>query len=199
MKKSLFYIFIGVAALLLNGCQLWNMTSSQRQSQSVDYPDNHSGSMIEARPQITSVTDWNGVFAPLIKQLLLVPLPVASNTLLVSDIKNSTDQYIPYQKINAAIVGQLTVQGRYKLIDKTTVNLGKQALGLPSDDTLVSRSKMIALGRYLGSDFVLFSSLNQIDQSSDAQPKVNLELLSTKTGEIIWRITNDKSSDDPQS
>lgn len=190
MNKFLFSLLISALVLLLSGCQLFQLNEPRPQSRPVENPVEETQG-IEARPQITSQVDWNAVVAPLIKQLLLVPLPIASNTLLVSDVKNNTGEYIPYQKINQAIIQELTSQGRYKLIDKTTVNLGKQALGLPYDDTLVSRSKMIALGRYLGSDFVLFSSTNSLSPSPDVAVGVSMELLSTKTGEIIWRSTDD--------
>jgi len=112
--------------------------------------------------------------------------------LLISDVNNNTGQYIPSDKINKAIFSELNKQSQYTIIDKRSINTGKQALGLSFDDTLILRSKMIALGRYLGTDLVLFISIDELQNQLDIPIKVTMELLSTKTGEIFWRKSNEQ-------
>lgn len=136
--------------------------------------------------------DWNDVFSPLIADMLEAPQPANVNTLLISDINNNTGQYISNNKMSKAVYSELNKQSQYTIVDKRSVNAGKRALGLSFDDTLILRSKMIALGRYLGTDLVLFIFIDELHNQLDIPIKVTMELLSTKTGEIFWRKSNDE-------
>lgn len=180
MIKTFHLIRISLFIILLSGCQVFNFDRGN-----ADKPP------ASIKKSLTDI-DWNDVFSPLIADMLKAPQPANVNTLLISDINNNTGQYIAKGNINKAIFSELNKQSQYTVIDKGSVHAGKQALGLSFDDTLILRSKMIALGRYLGTDLVLFISIDELANQLDIPIKVTMELLSTKTGEIFWRNSNDQ-------
>lgn len=182
MTKKFYIIFIGFLILLLNGCKIFHDVDTE-------------GTRSKARklskpPTIGIITNWSDTFSPLIADVIKAPQPAGTRTLLISDVLNNAGKAIPEKQINAVIAEQLATLSQYTIVDKSAVNSAKQALGLSLKDRLVSRSKMIALGRYLGTDLILLSSVEDVQTDATVPPRVAMELLSTKTGEIIWQKSN---------
>lgn len=68
------------------------------------------------------------------------------------------------------------------LISPQQLGVAKQTLGLSEEDSFGSRSKAIGLARYVGAQYVLYS-----DVSGDVKsPTIEMQLMQTQTGEIIW-------------
>lgn len=184
MKTKFYAVLFSFLVLLMSGCQLVT------EDKATHDPKKQGDDRLETRPVIATDRNWHDVFSPLIAAMVKAPQPAGTNSLLISDAKNNTTHFIPSFQINKAISEILSSTSQYTVIDKATINEGKHLLGLSFDDAFVSRSKMIALARHLGTDLVLFSSVDALPKTADVQPTVTMELLSAKTGEIIWRRTN---------
>lgn len=106
----------------------------------------------------------------------------SGNVLLIDSIKNNTHSYVQTQYLADLIDSSMRRMSTFTLMSKEELNRGKRALGLPADDKLVTRSKVLGLGRYLKADYVLSTSLN----GNPKQPSVNMQLMTVNTGEIVW-------------
>lgn len=185
MKFAVKFIAIIATIILINGCQI-DVPRGQ-----VVPPARDDKVIIEQPPKIVE-TDWQLIMQPLINELLSTMNVSANNTLLISDINNRSDQYVSSASINNVITNDLKQQTIFKVVDSQLVNQAKQQLGISSDDSLVSRGKMIALARQLQTDYLLFTTINDVPQSPKQTAKVAMELLLTKTGEIVWQFSSDQ-------
>ena len=189
MKKRFSYVLVIGLMLLLTGCHLTQSTAPIKSVEEVKQPETG----IEQPPKVVT-TDWKTILAPLVAELIQTTQPDANNLLLVSDIKNNTGDYLAGNNVSAALASLLREQDLYVVLDKSFVNAGKQALGISSDDVLVSRTKVVGLARYVNANYVLFTTINSLPKSPDIQANVALELISARTGEIIWDFSSDELS-----
>lgn len=178
-------IVIVVTTIVLSGCHLLYRTDQAAPIQEYSHP------VIELPPKLVN-TDWTTVLSPIIAELIQTMAINDNNSLLISDIKNNTDKYISSTNINSAIVNEFNQQTIFKVIEQKTVNQAKQLLGFVYDDELISRSKMIALARQVNADYVLFTTINQVPSLPDTAADISMELLLTKTGEIVWQFSSDQ-------
>lgn len=190
MKRYQQAILVIIGSLILSGCHLLD------RQQPVAAPIQHQPNDVIELPPKLIVTDWKEVLSPLIAELIQTVAVSGNNTLLISDSKNNTDQYISSTTINNILFDAFNQQNIFTVIDLKTVNQAKQLLGLANDDELVSRSKMIALARQVKADYVLFTTINRVASLPDTPADVSMELLLTKTGEIVWQFSSDQMVND---
>jgi len=174
-----------IAIIILTGCHLLNLENYPSSAQQDEV------SVVESPPKLL-ITNWQAILSPLIDELLETMPVSGNNTLLISDVNNRSDQYISSTTINDILVNLLNQQTIFHVIDNKIVNLAKQSLAIPNDDSLVSRGKMIALARNVNADYVLFTTIDQVPKLPDKPAVVSLELILTKTGEIIWQFSSDQ-------
>lgn len=186
MKRYLSGVAIMISIMVLSGCHLLE------QNRQTPAPiQNNPVSVVEQPPKILA-TDWQVVISPLIAELIQTAEVSDSNSLLISDIRNRSNEYVSGAQINSIIFNAFNQQNIFAIIDKKVVNQAKQNLGIPYDDSLVSRSKMIALARQVKADYVLFTTINQVPKLPETSANVSMELLLTKTGEIVWQFSYDQ-------
>ncbi|GAA5106546.1 penicillin-binding protein activator LpoB [Orbus sasakiae] len=186
MKHYLSVVAIIISTMALSGCHLLE------QNRQTPAPiQNNPVSVVEQPPKILA-TDWQVVISPLIAELIQTAEVSDSNSLLISDIRNRSNEYVSGAQINSIIFNAFNQQNIFAIIDKKVVNQAKQNLGIPYDDSLVSRSKMIALARQVKADYVLFTTINQVPKLPETPANVSMELLLTKTGEIVWQFSSDQ-------
>lgn len=186
MKRYLSGVAIMISIMVLSGCHLLE------QNRQTPAPiQNNPVSVVEQPPKILA-TDWQVVISPLIAELIQTAEVSDSNSLLISDIRNRSNEYVSGAQINSIIFNAFNQQNIFAIIDKKVVNQAKQNLGIPYDDSLVSRSKMIALARQVKADYVLFTTINQVPKLPETSANVSMELLLTKTGEIVWQFSSDQ-------
>lgn len=186
MKRYLSGVAIMISIMVLSGCHLLE------QNRQTPAPiQNNPVSVVEQPPKILA-TDWQVVISPLIAELIQTAEVSDSNSLLISDIRNRSNEYVSGAQINSIIFNAFNQQNIFAIIDKKVVNHAKQNLGIPYDDSLVSRSKMIALARQVKADYVLFTTINQVPKLPETSANVSMELLLTKTGEIVWQFSSDQ-------
>ncbi|WP_392563891.1 hypothetical protein RHO13_11860 [Orbus wheelerorum] len=185
MKCYLQTIAMTIAITILAGCHRLepNNNPSPTQQEALN--------VVEHPPKFIT-TDWQTILSPLIDELLETMAVNGNNTLLISDVNNRSNQYISPTAINDILVKLLNRQTIFQVIDNNIVNLAKQNLGIPNDDALVSRAKMVALARKVDADYVLFTIIDQVPKLPDTPAEVSLELIQTKTGEIIWQFSSDQ-------
>lgn len=171
------FLFLGLL-LFLSGCQLLQSSSS-------------SGSQDISNATIQAQTgpNWDGMIVALIADMLKTPQPAGRQTLLIGDIQNKTRLVIPEEEINGTIRQQLAASSQYQIIDQIAINGAKDALGFSLQNPVVVRSHIIAEARYLGADLIL---LSQVQTAHIDSAQIEFELLSTRSGEILWQ----KSSHD---
>ncbi|WP_392562645.1 hypothetical protein RHO12_03950 [Orbus sturtevantii] len=184
MKCFLQTVIMIVATTILAGCHLLN---SNNQPALIE----QEVLIVESPPKLLT-TDWSIILSPLIDELLETMAVNGNNTLLISDVNNHSQQYISSTAINDILVKALNEQTIFQVIDSNSVNIAKQSVGIPNDDSLVSRGKMIALARKVNADYVLFTIIDQAPKLPDTLAEVSLELILTKTGEIIWQFSSDQ-------
>lgn len=186
MKRYLSGVAIIISTMLLGGCHLLE------QNRQTPAPiQNNPVSVVEQPPKILA-TDWQVVISPLIAELIQTAEVSDSNSLLISDIRNRSNEYVSGAQINSIIFNAFNQQNIFAIIDKKVVNQAKQNLGIPYDDSLVSRSKMIGLARQVKADYVLFTTINSVPKLPETPANVSMELLLTKTGEIVWQFSTDQ-------
>lgn len=186
MKRYLSGVAIMISIMVLSGCHLL-----EQNRQTPALIQNNPVSVVEQPPKILA-TDWQVVISPLIAELIQTAEVSDSNSLLISDIRNRSNEYVSGAQINSIIFNAFNQQNIFAIIDKKVVNQAKQNLGIPYDDSLVSRSKMIALARQVKADYVLFTTINQVPKLPETSANVSMELLLTKTGEIVWQFSSDQ-------
>ena len=188
MKKIIRLLaFIAFVSLLV-GCHLLDSKKT------VDTPpiDNSPIGIIETPPQIVKKTDWRSILSPFITKILQSSsIPEGNRVLLISDIQNRTGDFVANNQIDEALHQLMSKQQIFSVANKQSINQAKQAIGIASDDTLVSRGKMIGLAKSMNAQYVLFTTLYQLpndDNGTDAN--LSMELLYTQNGEILGRVTS---------
>lgn len=188
MKKIIRLLAFSSFVSLLAGCHLLDSEKT------VDIPpiDNSPVGIIETPPQIVKKTDWRSILSPFITKILQSSsIPEGNRVLLISDIQNRTGDFVANNQIDEALHQLMSKQQIFSVANKQSINQAKQAIGIASDDTLVSRGKMIGLAKSMNAQYVLFTTLYQLpndDNGTDAN--LSMELLYTQNGEILGRVTS---------
>lgn len=188
MQKFVYVILSALMMVLLTAC---NTTSVQPSKPISDLAKNLTKpvSVLELPPPMIS-TDWRHILSPMIDELIQTSDIGENNRVLVSDVKNNSGNYVSPSQINNVLFSLMAQQDIFAPIDKSFVTQAKQTLGIPYDDALVSRSKMIGLARHLNADYLLFTTIKQTPQSPNIPGDVSMELLLTKSGEIVWQFSS---------
>lgn len=188
MKKIIRLLVFSSFVSLLAGCHLLDSEKTV-----VTPPiDNSPIGIIETPPQIVKKTDWRSILSPFITKILQSSSnPEGNRVLLISDIQNRTGDFVANNQIDEALHQLMSKQQIFSVANKQSINQAKQAIGIASDDTLVSRGKMIGLAKSMNAQYVLFTTLYQLpndDNGTDAN--LSMELLYTQNGEILGRVTS---------
>lgn len=184
-----------VLAALLSGCEMLDFSQPSQQPPQTTPPIETKPPVfvppekpVEEPPIIVElppkqyVVNWNSVVNNLLQSLVTgVPL-TSGNVLLIDAVKNNTGSYVQTQRLSELIDEQLRLKSTFNVVSKSALSQAKRELGLPVDDKLATRSKVLGLARFLAADYVLSTAL-----SGDAtQPKVTMQLMTVNTGEIVW-------------
>ncbi|PHM33453.1 penicillin-binding protein activator LpoB [Xenorhabdus innexi] len=137
-------------------------------------------------PKLQSI-NWDNIVQPLVAQMAKAHGVEAGKLLLVDTVKNNTNSSLRTLKATDAITDVVNNTHVFQVVPKNQVYYARQALGLSSEDSLVSRSKAIGLARYLHADYVVYSVVSGDNQ----QRKINMQLMLVKTGEILWSDSSD--------
>ena len=68
------------------------------------------------------------------------------------------------------------------MVPQGVVSAARKTLGLSQDDSLVTRSKAIGLGRYVQAQYVIYSVMS----GSSKERSIEMQLMEVQTGEIVW-------------
>lgn len=174
----------------LSGCHLFSQSPSP-----ISAANEKSATQVVEPPPILIKRDWHDILSPLINALTQFSMTDEYNLLLLSDVKNNSHDYIDSNQINQVLNRLFAKQTLFLVVDKKLVNDGKQLLGIANDDTLVSRGKMIALARNINVNYVLFTTINAPPKPPYSAADVEMELLFSQTGEIIWSLSSSQLTD----
>ena len=139
------------------------------------------------QPPKMQTLNWSASVAPLVAQMLQADDVTPGSVLLVDKVKNSTNGSLQTAKATAALQQALASNSQFTLITPQQLSVAKQTLGLSAEDSLVSRSKAIGLARYVGAQYVLYSSA----EGNVKNPELQMQLMLVQTGEIIWSGNGD--------
>ncbi len=126
--------------------------------------------------------NWDVSVQPLVSQMLHSVNSSSNSLLMVDCIKNSTNGTLQKEKATNAIQNALVNNGKFTLVTNDQLAQTRQMLGLSTNDSFHSRSKAIGLARTLKAQYVLYSTV----QGDAKTPTLQMQLMSVKTGEIIW-------------
>ncbi|HDL6627802.1 TPA: penicillin-binding protein activator LpoB [Yersinia enterocolitica] len=133
-------------------------------------------------PKMEQSIDWAASVEPLVAQMVNSNDVANGSILLLDSVKNNTNGRLPTAKATSALHQVLSSNKKFVLISPQQLAVAKQTLGLSEEDSLGSRSKAIGLARYVSAQYVLYS-----DVSGDVKsPTIEMQLMQTQTGEIIW-------------
>ncbi len=129
-----------------------------------------------------SQPNWPASLGPLLEKMVNTEGIMTGKTLLPGGVSNHTNGSLEMGRATAVLYKVLSSSKKFVLITPDQLIAVKQTLGLSEDDNLGLRSKVIALARYVGAQYVLYT-----DVSGDVKvPDINMQLMSVQTGEIIW-------------
>ncbi|MGP1929514.1 MAG: penicillin-binding protein activator LpoB [Arsenophonus sp. ER-BJ3-MAG3] len=156
-------------------------------------PDNTNEQLITSKsldivprlPKIKKI-DLLTPITSLVKGLVEANVVKLREILLINSINNNTNISIQSTQIIDFIINVINNQNIFKLVPKNLVENARKALGLSQEDNLVTRSKAIALSRYLQADYVLYSIISNNQKHS----KIEMQLMKSRTGEILWSGAN---------
>ncbi|ATW32999.1 penicillin-binding protein activator LpoB [Candidatus Williamhamiltonella defendens] len=188
MKK---YLLSASIVFLLASCaqppaKIGRPSKSEPSTVSTDSPEGISSESAEIgivplTPKIKSF-DWSVPMKPLVENMSQTKDLPNGSVLLVDTVKNNTNGLLQIEKATESLLHILSSNNTFFLISANQLAKAKTALGISKQDNLSSRSKAIALGRYLKAEYVLYTDVSDDIQS----PVINMELMLVKTGEIIW-------------
>lgn len=189
--------------LMLSGCQTLTKTNKQSQAAPIITIDEspvtaQAPKLLEQPPKLIQ-TNWQPVIQPLVKNLLRTVKIDENNQLLISDAKNYSSQYVSSTEMNKIIVKLISQKPVFNIIDRLIINQSKSVLGIPYNDSSVSRSKMLTLAKNVKADYLLFTTVNEQSNLPDTPVDVVMELVSVETGKKIWQLSTEQLKAKPAS
>ncbi len=134
------------------------------------------------QPPKMQTLNWSASVTPLVAQMLKADGVTPGGVLLVDNVKNSTNGSLQSAKATAALKSALANNSQFTLVSPQKLAEARQTLGLSAEDSLISRSKAIGMARYVGANYVLYSSA----EGDIKSPELQMQLMLVQTGEIIW-------------
>ncbi|WP_085247441.1 hypothetical protein [Gilliamella mensalis] len=190
MKQIKCILVTSSLVFALTGCQLISNSQKVEVKPPVDVTQPDDTGVIETPPQIVKQTDWNATLSPFVNKILHTSLADNDNNIiLISDIQNRSDDYLATNQIDDALHQLMNKQNVFTVVNRQSINQAKQALGMSTDDKLVSRGKMIGLAKSINAGYVLFTTIYKAPRDSN-DANLSIELLSTQSGEILTRVTS---------
>lgn len=189
--------------LMLSGCQTLTKTNKQSQAAPIITIDEspvtaQAPKLLEQPPKLIQ-TNWQPAIQPLVKNLLRTVKIDENNQLLISDAKNYSSQYVSSTEMNKIIVKLISQKPVFNIIDRLIINQSKSVLGIPYNDSSVSRSKMLTLAKNVKADYLLFTTVNEQSNLPDTPVDVVMELVSVETGKKIWQSSTEQLKAKPAS
>ncbi|HCR4096975.1 TPA: penicillin-binding protein activator LpoB [Providencia rettgeri] len=185
MKRIL---MVAVAALILAGCPSYPPQQPGTQPPIVPVEPDQSPEVtppptdVVPTPPKQQITDWAASITPLVGQMVAADGVESGKVLLVDSVKNNTNGSLPVQTITSTMASAVENTNRFKVVPQSVVSSARKTLGLSQEDSLVTRSKAIGLGRYVQADYVIYSVMS----GSNKDKSLEMQLMEVQTGEIIW-------------
>ncbi len=185
MKRIL---MVAVAALILAGCPSYPPQQPGTQPPIVPVEPDQPPEVIPPptdvvpTPPKQQTTDWAASITPLVGQMVAADGVESGKVLLVDSVKNNTNGSLPVQTITSTMASAVENTNRFKVVPQSVVSSARKTLGLSQEDSLVTRSKAIGLGRYVQADYVIYSVMS----GSNKDKSLEMQLMEVQTGEIIW-------------
>ncbi|BDH46269.1 penicillin-binding protein activator LpoB [Salmonella enterica subsp. enterica serovar Choleraesuis] len=124
---------------------------------------------------------WSSAMDPLVSKMVKADGVNNGGVLLVENITNRTNGSIQTSQATEALRNALA-GSKFTLVGGQQLAQAKRKLGLSPNDSLGTRSKALGIARTVGAEYVLYSTA----AGSAAAPTVKMQLLTVKTGEIVW-------------
>ncbi|EKT63979.1 penicillin-binding protein activator LpoB [Providencia burhodogranariea] len=190
MKRIL---LVAATAMLLAGC-LSSLPETPKTQPPV-VPVEPSETTQQPPPPVDTVptppkqrtTDWAAAVSPLVGDMSGANGVESGKVLLVDSVKNNTNGSFSVQNATSAIVTAVDNTHRFSVVPQDVANAARRTLGLSQEDSLVTRSKAIGLGRYVQADYVLYSVIS----GSNKQRDIEMQLMAVQSGEILWSGKHD--------
>nr|ELR5251676.1 penicillin-binding protein activator LpoB [Providencia rettgeri] len=185
MKRIL---MVAVAALILAGCPSYPPQQPGTQPPIVPVEPDQPPEVtppptdVVPTPPKQQTTDWAASITPLVGQMVAADGVESGKVLLVDSVKNNTNGSLPVQTITSTMASAVENTNRFKVVPQSVVSSARKTLGLSQEDSLVTRSKAIGLGRYVQADYVIYSVM----LGSNKDKSLEMQLMEVQTGEIIW-------------
>lgn len=176
--------------LLAVGCHVQNQQPVvPKANQVAPVINTEQPKLLEQPPKLFS-TNWQPIIAPFITKLLKQVTIDDNNQLLISGVKNNSNNFVSSIKINKIINNLLAKQTVFNIKDQLEVNQAKQFLGIPYDDGIIARTKIKTLARKIHADYILFTTIDQVPNATDNSASITMELLSVESDKLVWKSSS---------
>ncbi|EKT56392.1 penicillin-binding protein activator LpoB [Providencia sneebia] len=191
MKRIL---FVAAATMLLAGCPSFYHEEPKTpppiipvEPSEPEQPTTPPPIDVVPTPPKQKTINWASAMTPLVNQMVSTNGVENGKVLLVDSAKNNTNGAFSIQNATSAIINAVDNSHYFNVVPQDVVSAARRTLGLSQDDSLVTRSKAIGLGRYVQADYVLYSVIS----GSNEQRDIEMQLMSVQSGEILWSGKND--------
>lgn len=190
MKRIL---WVAAVTLVLAGCPSYPPQAPVKQPPIIPVEPTEQQPQVTPPPVDTvptppkqQVTDWSASVTPLVGQMASASGVEGGKVLLVDSVKNNTNGSLPVQLVTSTMTTAVENTHRFNVVPQGVVSAARKALGLSQDDSLVTRSKAIGLGRFVQADYVIYSVIS----GSNKDRNIEMQLMDVQSGEIMWTGKN---------
>lgn len=184
-KNNLFSIVLIVAVLLLSSCS----------KTSVNYEKSDS---VDTTSINFSSTDLQSMTKDMVEDMLSSKAVVRITsmerpTLFFSNIRNETREHINTGMLSNTVQTQLIKSDMFQVTDMEQIKNVREQLGYQANSGMVDQNTAIKLGQHIGARYMVYGSIQDIDNTNvdgDKRSKfflATLKMMDLQTGLIIWQ------------
>ncbi|AXA33347.1 penicillin-binding protein activator LpoB [Francisella adeliensis] len=114
-------------------------------------------------------------------------------TLFFSNIRNETREHINTTMLSNTVQTQIIKSGLFQVTDMTQIKNVKEQLGYQANSGMVDQSTATKIGQHIGARYMVYGSIQDIDNTSVDKDKrskfflATLKMMDLKTGLVIWQ------------
>lgn len=185
MKKKLLFVTLSASLILLGSCS--KTTVAYEDPNGVDTTSiNFSSTDLQA---ITNKMTEDMLNSRAVKRITAMDTP----TLFFSNIRNETREHINTTMLSNTVQTQIIKSGLFQVTDMSQIKNVREQLGYQANSGMVDQSTATKIGQYIGARYMVYGSIQDIDNTNvdgDKRSKfflATLKMMDLKTGLVVWQ------------
>ncbi len=185
MKKKLLFVTLSASLILLGSCS--KTTVTYEDPNGVDTTSiNFSSTDLQA---ITNKMTEDMLNSRAVKRITAMDTP----TLFFSNIRNETREHINTTMLSNTVQTQIIKSGLFQVTDMSQIKNVREQLGYQANGGMVDQSTATKIGQHIGARYMVYGSIQDIDNTNvdgDKRSKfllATLKMMDLKTGLVVWQ------------